>query len=130
MIQISAKLQSDAPGRLSFWCPGCNQTHTLSVEGPGAIWGWDRNVDAPTFTPSVLMTSGHFVSSHKPGDACWCTYNATAKRKAPFTCKRCHSFVRAGRIQFLGDCSHALANQTVGLPDFNPSPAGSPAPQE
>ncbi len=29
----------------------------------------------------------------------------------------CHSFVRDGRIQFLPDCSHKLAGQTVDLPD-------------
>jgi hypothetical protein len=118
MGQISAKLRSLEGGRLAFWCPGCSGAHQVSVDGPGAVWGWDRNVDAPTFTPSVLITSGHFVSSHKSGDPCWCTYNATAIRKAPFKCFRCHSFVRAGRIQFLGDCTHDLGGQTVDLPDF------------
>jgi len=30
----------------------------------------------------------------------------------------CHSFVTDGRIQFLGDCTHTLAGQTVDLPDW------------
>lgn len=30
----------------------------------------------------------------------------------------CHSFVRAGKIEFLGDCTHALKGQTVPLPDW------------
>ena len=30
----------------------------------------------------------------------------------------CHTFVTDGRIQFLGDCTHALAGQTVDLPDW------------
>jgi hypothetical protein len=30
----------------------------------------------------------------------------------------CHSFVRDGRIEFLSDCTHRLAGQTVDLPDF------------
>ena len=30
----------------------------------------------------------------------------------------CHLFLRAGRIQFLHDCRHALAGQTVDLPDL------------
>ena len=30
----------------------------------------------------------------------------------------CHSFVTDGRIQFLGDCTHKLAGQTVDLPDW------------
>ncbi len=31
-------------------------------------------------------------------------------------CVRCHTFITDGRIQFLGDCSHKLAGQTVDLP--------------
>jgi hypothetical protein len=31
----------------------------------------------------------------------------------------CHSFVTDGRIQFLNDCTHSLAGQTVDLPDFD-----------
>jgi hypothetical protein len=30
----------------------------------------------------------------------------------------CHSFVTDGKIQFLSDCTHALAGQTVALPDW------------
>jgi hypothetical protein len=30
----------------------------------------------------------------------------------------CHSFVTDGRIQYLGDCTHAMAGQTVDLPDI------------
>ncbi|MCZ4340562.1 hypothetical protein O4H52_03015 [Sphingomonadaceae bacterium G21617-S1] len=30
----------------------------------------------------------------------------------------CHSFVRNGQIEFLSDCTHALAGQTVPLPPF------------
>lgn len=30
----------------------------------------------------------------------------------------CHSFITAGRIMFLDDCTHALAGKTVDLPDW------------
>jgi hypothetical protein len=30
----------------------------------------------------------------------------------------CHSFVREGQIQFLGDCTHAFAGQTVPMIPF------------
>lgn len=33
---------------------------------------------------------------------------------------RCHSFIEGGRIRFLSDCSHALAGQTVELPEIDP----------
>ncbi|KAA5609698.1 ammonia monooxygenase [Rhodovastum atsumiense] len=121
---MSAKLRelSSQHGRmLGFWCPGCQETHAVTVDGPnanGARWSWDGNADAPTFSPSVLVTSGHYVSSHKPGDSCWCNYEARLGRKAPFLCHRCHSFVRAGRIEFLSDCTHSLAGRTVDLPDW------------
>ncbi len=31
----------------------------------------------------------------------------------------CHSFVTDGRIQFLSDCTHPLAGQTVDIPEWD-----------
>ena len=33
---------------------------------------------------------------------------------------RCHSFITDGRISFCGDSEHALAGQTVDLPEVAP----------
>jgi hypothetical protein len=38
-----------------YWCQGCNCTHTIKTKGVGA-WGWNGDVEKPTFTPSVLVT--------------------------------------------------------------------------
>lgn len=116
MSQVSAKLRSGEGGILMFWCPGCKELHQVRVGQNG--WGFNGNHDAPTFTPSVLVTSGHFVSSHKPGDNCWCTYKERIGEDPGFKCFRCHTFVTDGKIQFLSDCTHALAGQTVPLPDL------------
>lgn len=117
MNQVSAKLRSREGGFI-YWCQGCEETHSVRTDGLGA-WGFDGNLAAPTFSPSVLVTSGHYVSTHKPGDRCWCTYNAEhPNRPASFQCHRCHTFVVAGMVQFLADCSHALAGQTLPLPDL------------
>ncbi|MNJ76318.1 hypothetical protein D3C77_735750 [compost metagenome] len=35
--------------------------------------------------------------------------------------KVCHSFVTDGRSQYLTDCTHALAGQTVDLPEWEAS---------
>lgn len=35
-------------------------------------------------------------------------------------CHTCHSFVRDGQIEFLSDCTHALAGKTVSLPAVAP----------
>ncbi len=97
---------------ISFRCPGCGDTHAVPTNGPNA-WGYNGNLERPTLTPSILVRSGHHASAWKQGEACWCTY----KGETSFKCGVCHSFVVDGRIQFLGDCTHALAGQTVDLPE-------------
>lgn len=114
---IGKKLRSQQGDLVAFMCPGCREMHQLRISGAHA-WGYNGNPDAPTFTPSVLMKSGHYCSGQQ-GKDCWCTFEARIGRPSPFKCFVCHSFVTDGRIQFLGDCTHALAGQTVDLPDLN-----------
>lgn len=126
MGQLSKKLRSTEDGSVTFWCQGCQEAHTISVgAGPGPRWGYNGNPDAPTFTPSILVRTGHhvpnFAEKFLPGvePSCWCTYNAEHPDETdPFYCMVCHSFVTDGMIQFLGDSTHALAGQTVPLADF------------
>lgn len=120
-MKLSPILRSAEGGHLLFRCPGCDELHMIRVaEGTGPGWGYNGNPDAPTFTPSVLVTSGHYTPGGRPDKGCWCTYNAAKIEKgeepSDFKCGVCHSFVTDGRIQFLGDCTHALAGQTVDLP--------------
>lgn len=63
-----------------------------------ARWTFNGDFDKPTFSPSLNT---------------WITGTNGEVRS------RCHSFIRDGRIQFLGDCTHALAGQTVDLPEIN-----------
>lgn len=101
-------LRSTEGGGLTFWCPGCDGAHAIQHgTGAGPRWGWNGCVEKPTFTPSVLVTWSE--PSDKPGE-----FEDPAKDMK----KVCHSFVTDGRIQFLGDCTHALAGQTVDLPDW------------
>lgn len=87
---------------LRFHCPGCNRAHAVQHGSDfGPNWSWNGCTDAPTFTPSVLVTySGP---------------DAGVNGAPPAVC---HSFVTNGRIQFLGDCTHSLAGQTVDLPSW------------
>lgn len=112
MSALSKVLRGLEGGQLAFWCPGCDEAHVIVP----TIWAWDGNVEAPTFSPSVLVRSGHHIDGKHP---CWCDYNREhADAPAPFKCSVCHSFVRAGRIEFLSDCTHAMAGQTVPLPPW------------
>ena len=82
-----------------FHCPGCQYGHNVAVNGAkmenGAGWQWNGSLDSPTFKPSLLVNKEN--ASYSP---------------------RCHSFVTDGKIQFLNDCTHALAGQTVDVPDW------------
>ena len=74
-----------------FWCPGCQSHHA-----PNNRWTWNGDRVKPTFHPSVL-------SQGVRDAAC-----------AP-TPQRCHLFVRDGKLQYLSDCTHELAGQTVEM---------------
>ena len=109
-------LRTGEGGRLLFYCPGCNEMHQVQTgDGPGPRWGFNGDYDRPTFTPSILIRVGHYVPGHENGP-CWCTYaKEHPEDDHGFKCSVCHSFVRDGQIQFLDDCTHALAGQTVPL---------------
>src|SRR5689334_15249699 len=112
MAQLGDKLVSAGNNRIGFWCPGCGEIHIVEI----GKWTWNGDPVRPTFSPSILVTSGHYVPGHD-GGSCWCTYNREhAAAPAPFKCESCHSFITDGAIQFLGDSTHALAGRTVDVP--------------
>lgn len=102
MAALSKKLRSLEGGRVMFWCPGCDGAHQVTIgEGSEPRWGYNGNPEAPTFTPSISVT-----------------YNGPDAGVDGAPPAVCHSFVTDGRIQFLADCTHSLAGQTVEIPDF------------
>lgn len=111
MGALSRVLRNVAGGGLAFWCPGCEEAHVVwHGAGPGPRWTWNGDADRPTFAPSVLVTGVKRLTDEQ--HAAWLRGEGLP---APVP-SVCHSFVNDGRIQFLGDCTHALANQTVDLP--------------
>lgn len=113
---------TDTSGKIScyaFECPGCKENHSFNVDANrGPCWTFNGNESSPTFMPSLLVRSGCRMHARRPGEECWCTYEAREGKPAPYKCYVCHSFVKDGRIEFLGDCTHELAGQTVELPDI------------
>lgn len=83
--------------QLRWFCPACLAPHGIST----LSWEWDGNTEAPTISPSVLVT-----------------YNGPDGDVPGRPPSRCHCFVRAGQVEFCGDSSHDLAGETVPLPDL------------
>jgi hypothetical protein len=91
-----------------FDCPGCGSMHVLPVRyssvqaqqrgGNRPCWTFNGSLERPTFSPSLLVRWHHKCDGTQP--------------------RVCHSFIRSGQIQFLTDCTHALAGKTVDLPDI------------
>jgi hypothetical protein len=96
------KLIELAPNLLSFHCPGCRYGHAVAVNGrtmPGSdgkpnSWTWNGSYAAPSFHPSLLI-------------------NKAKEGGYPL----CHTWIKDGKIQFLPDCTHALAGKTVEMED-------------
>lgn len=84
------------PQMFLFFCPGCECSHYFTTK----IWTFNGDLDKPTVRNSVLI--------HEAID-----------EAGKHVIHRCHSFVTAGQIEFLGDCTHTLAGQTVELPDYS-----------
>lgn len=123
MTELSKLLRSDPAGRIMFWCPGCNEEHVVRVgAGTGPGWGYNGNPDAPTFTPSILVRAVRIDGGDEELDRILDSYKLPEEREKMLADKRintvCHSFVTDGRIQFLNDCTHAMAGQTVALPEY------------
>jgi hypothetical protein len=100
---------------LNFLCPGCNEIHSVSTLPNG--WAFNGDFEKPTLSPSILVRSGHYAKDAEPGN-CWCDFSERTGQTSDFKCFRCHSFVTDGRIQFLSDCTHELAGQTVDFPPW------------
>lgn len=76
-----------------FYCPGCECHMWFRTERPeqadgSGCWTWNGDYEKPTVSPSIVTNVGKL---------------------------RCHIFIRDGKIEFLSDCSHELAGQTVPM---------------
>ncbi len=101
-----------------FWCPGCRGNHAVSVENPnnrGAKWTWNGDLVRPTFSPSVIARASKMTELGEKQYKDWMYGKIPMPEKFDSVDTACHSFVRDGRIEFLGDCTHELAGKTVAL---------------
>ena len=90
----------DGPlAHLCALCPACGFEHSFSVDlvGHGKhsndVWSFNGDYEKPTFHPSMGANIRN-QDEHHP---------------------RCHSWLRDGVWQFLGDSTHAMAGQHVPM---------------
>ena len=91
---------------LAWWCPGCRETHSIYVDAQG--WVWNGSVERPTISPSILARFSRDVPPAEPEAVV------------------CHSFIRDGVVEFLGDCTHDLAGRSVPMDPAHADPYGPP----
>jgi len=98
---------------LRYYCQGCQSSHMIKIgQGAGPRWGWNGSMEAPTFSPSVMVT--------------YDGPDAGVDGAPPAVC---HTFIKDGRVQFLGDCTHQFAGTTQALPDIPCSDPGEASEQ-
>lgn len=107
------KLQN---GQLSFRCPGCKHIHTIPVDGSR---GWSFDEKTITLAPSLLQTSGHYVTGQPQPPNCYLCNRTKEEDTYNYVCGRCHLFLRDGQLQFLNDCTHELADKTVPMIEYD-----------
>ena len=99
-------------GQAFFHCPGCECAHAPRVEGNHPVWQFNGDLVKPTFSPSILVRGTERLTDAEHS----AVMNGVAIEPRPLIC---HSFVRDGKIEFLGDCTHGLKGQTVDLPKWS-----------
>ncbi len=121
-MKLSSVLRQAEGGMLMFWRPGCDGAHQVrvrSADGPRPSWEWNGDAERPTFSPSILVRGVEMTEKGRADYEAWAAGGYPA-HSGPFDSRPfvCHSFVTGGQIQFLADCTHALAGQTVPLPTW------------
>lgn len=85
------------------WCPGCEFMHVIyTMRDPKypkrPCWDFNGDMVHPTFTPSLLV-SRTYGDNREP--------------------RRCHSFIKGGKWEFLNDSTHHLAGKIVDMVDVD-----------
>lgn len=94
---IIQQLQCE-PNKWIFWCPGCHSHHWFDV----TRWTWNGSLDKPTVRASIL--NNHTIKLQ------------TSVLSNPTELQtRCHIFITDGQIQYLEDCTHSYAGETVPM---------------
>lgn len=108
MSAMGSSLRRTKTG-IAHWCPACKETHHFKTDEVHPCWTFNGNIESPSFAPSMLIRWGKYAGHAGPGEE----YEDNGI---------CHYILTAGVINFCGDCTHAMAGQSVPLPDWPYAP--------
>jgi len=91
-IPLGPRIKHTDDNDFVFFCLGCDWPHVIDNR-----WSFNGSLTTPTFGPSYLARS--FQGPERIEQVC-------------------HSFIRDGYIEYLGDCTHKLAGTTILLPEI------------
>lgn len=109
-MNVCQLIETSEGERLTFECPGCGCLHGVPVDGSRG-WSWNGDFERPTIRPSIL------VKGTEPPTDEQCA-RILAGEVVPPRDTVCHSFVTAGKIQFLSDSTHDLRARCVRLKEL------------
>lgn len=95
-----------------FWCPACNQVHTIDDK-----WTYSGTDEKPTVRASVKAMYVK-VPNPLPHDENGRIMFDENKRVIGAKDMICHLFITDGKIRYLNDCTHEMAGQTVDMEDL------------
>lgn len=86
----------DGVDQYQFYCPGCECHHSFWHKNikDKVQWSWNKSFVKPTVTPSIKT---QFYSYKFEKDMI------------------CHFYIKNGKIQYLNDCTHELAGETIKM---------------
>lgn len=103
------KFEILSDGTLAFWCEGCRSYHGVCIDKDKPVhWDFNGDYNKPTIRPSILVRGTIPPTDEEVKRI----LNHETFEPVEF---RCHSFITDGKIQYLSDCTHKLAGQTVEL---------------
>lgn len=111
---VMPKSWKTSDGRIMFYCQGCDCHHAVTNS-----WSFNGDYGNPTFSPSILVRGTKMTEK---GEAEYKEYLSSGivpeSKRFDSVPTVCHSFVMDGKIQYLSDCTHELAGQTVEIEDL------------
>lgn len=84
-MSVIKRVVTEDGERFMYYCMACNGHCWFDLKS----WKWDMNYDQPTVGPSIVHQS-------RSGE-------------------RCHAFITHGIIEYLQDCTHAMAGTKVDM---------------